>query len=177
MHLLEYLSGLLVPVCVAFVAVQGLLRRRPIFNDFLCGAKTGIRTVVEVLPSLVGLMMAVYVLRASGLLDVLSGLLGAVIPQNILPGAVIPPLLVRLFSNSAATGLALDVFAQYGPDSLPGLIVSIGLSATESLFYVMSMYLGSVGIKKSRYILPGALMATLAGIAASVVLANLLHTG
>lgn len=174
---LEYFSDLLVPVCIVFAVTQGVIHRRPVFHDFLRGAKEGIGTVVDILPSLIGLMMAVHVLRASGFLDVLSHLLGSVIPQAVLPGAVIPPLLVRLFSNSAATGLALDVFERFGPDSLPGLIVSIGLSATESVFYVMSLYLGSVGIKKSRYILPGALIATLSGVAASVVLANLLHVG
>lgn len=177
MYLLEYVSGLMVPMCIVFVVTRGMLHHRPVFTDFLHGAGKGLKTMVDILPSLVGLIMAVYVLRASGLLETVAGLLGKLIPSGILPGAVIPPLLVRLFSNSAATGLALDVFDQYGPDSLPGLIVSIGLSATESLFYVMSVYLGSVGIRKSRYILPGALAATLAGITASVVLAKLLYAG
>lgn len=175
MYFLEYVSDLLVPMCIVYVIALGVLNRRPVFTDFLHGAKNGLRTTVDILPSLVGLIMAVYVLRASGLLELVAEGLGKIIPSSILPGAVIPPLLVRLFSNSAATGLALDVFSQYGPDSLSGLIVSIGLSATESLFYVMSVYLGSVGIRKSRYILPGALAATLAGIAASVLLAKLLY--
>jgi spore maturation protein B len=177
MQIFIYISNLLVPMFILFVVASGLMHRRPVFDDFLRGAKNGLKTTVNILPSLVGLIMAVQVLRASGFLEALAGFLGALIPDNVLPGSVIPPLLVRLFSNSAATGLALDVFEQYGPDSLPGLIVSIGLSATESLFYVMSVYLGSVGIRKSRYILPGALTATVAGIVVSVILAGWVYRG
>ncbi|MBQ4564144.1 MAG: spore maturation protein [Lachnospiraceae bacterium] len=181
MQLFIYISNLLVPMFILFVAASGLMHRRPVFDDFLRGAKSGLKTTVEILPSLVGLIMAVQVLRASGFMEEIAGWLGALIPENVLPGSVIPALLVRMFSNSAATGLALDVFEQYGPDSLPGLIVSIGLGATESLFYVMSVYLGSVGVRKSRYILPGALAATAAGLIVSVMLAgwvyqNGLHT-
>lgn len=172
MILMEYLSNLLVPLFIFYVVALGVMKRRPVFSDFLHGAKEGLSITVNILPSLVGLMVAVSVLRASGFLDAIAGVLGIIIPESILPGAAIPPLLVRLFSNSAATGLALDIFEEYGPDSYIGLIVSIGLSATESLFYVMSVYLGSVGIRRSRYILPGALAATVAGIAVSVVLAG-----
>ena len=174
MLILEYLSNLLVPLFVFYVVALGAAKRRPVFSDFLSGARDGLKITVDILPSRVGLMVAVRVLRASGFLDAVAGVLGKLIPENILPGAAIPPLLVRLFSNSAATGLALDIFEEYGPDSYIGLIVSIGLSATESLFYVMSVYLGSVGFRKSRYILPGALTATLTGIAASVILAAMI---
>lgn len=173
-ELSQYLSNLLVPLFVFYVVALGAMKRRPVFSDFLYGAKDGLKITVDILPSLVGLMVAVSVLRASGFLDVVADVLGKLIPEQILPAATIPPLLVRLFSNSAATGLALDIFSEYGPDSYIGRIVSIGLSATESVFYVMSVYLGAVGIRRSRYILPGALLATIAGIAASVYLAAMM---
>ena len=174
MYILDYLSNLLVPLFIFYVVALGVMKRRPVFTEFLHGAKDGLKITGDILPSLVGLMVAVSVLRASGFLDAVAAVLGRLIPEAILPGAVIPPLLVRLFSNSAATGLALDIFDEYGPDSYIGLIVSIGLSATESLLYVMSVYLGAVGIRRSRYILPGALLTTLTGIAASVVLAAMM---
>lgn len=174
MLILQYFSNLLVPLFVFYVVTLGVMKHRPVFSDFLHGAKDGLKITVDILPSLVGLMVAVSVLRASGFLDAVAEVLGTIIPEHILPAATIPPLLVRLFSNSAATGLALDIFGEYGPDSYIGRIVSIGLSATESVFYVMSVYLGAVGIRRSRYILPGALLATTAGIAASVVLAAMM---
>lgn len=172
MYIAEYISNLLIPLFILYVVSLGLLYRRPLFSDFLNGAREGMKITADILPSLAGLIMAVNVLRASGFLDVIADGLGKLIPDRILPAPAIPPLLVRLFSNSAASGLALDIFSEYGPDSYIGLVVSISLSATESLFYVMSVYLGSVGIRKSRYILPGALTATLAGIGASVILAG-----
>ena len=83
---------------------------------------------------------------------------------------LLPLVLVRLFSNSAATGLALDLFKSWGPDSEQGLLASLFLSSTETVFYTMSIYFMSVKIKKTRYTLQGALLATLAGIVASVFL-------
>ncbi len=171
---MEYVSNLFVLMFIFYVTALGVMKRRPVFSDFLTGAREGVNIIADILPSLIGLMAAVSVLRASGFLDAAAGWLGSLIPETVLPGVTIPPLLVRLFSNSAATGLALDVFREYGPDSLAGRIVSIGLSATESLFYVMSVYLGAAGIRKSRYILPGALIATLTGIAVSVALARIM---
>jgi spore maturation protein B len=175
MNILTYLSDVLVPLFIFYVIALGVLNRRPLLSDFMRGAREGMRLTVKLVPTLAGMMVAVSVLRASGFLDTVSTWLSRLIPEDILPGAAIPPLLVRLFSNSAATGLAMDIFDEFGPDSYVGLIVSIGLSATESVFYVMSVYLGSVEVRKSRYSLPGALIASLAGIAASVILAKQMY--
>ena len=87
---------------------------------------------------------------------------------------LLPLAVVRLFSNSAATGLALDLFKTYGPDSQQGLLASLFLSSTETVFYTMSIYFMSIKIKRTRYTLSGALLATLAGMAASMFLVRLL---
>ena len=91
------------------------------------------------------------------------------------PAEILPLVIVRLFSNSAATGLALDLFKAHGPDSHQGLLASLFLSSTETVFYTMSIYFMSVKIKKTRYTLPGALLATLAGIAVSVALVSFMQ--
>ena len=129
------------------------------------------KTVAGILPTLVGLMIGTGVLRASGFLDLLAEGLSRVIPVSLLPAQVLPVILVKLFSSSAATGLALDIFKEFGPDSLSGRMVSIILSCTETVFYTMSVYYMSVKIKKTRYTLPGALLAVFMGIIVSVVLA------
>lgn len=131
-------------------------------------------TVAKLVPTLIGLMVATGVLRASGFLDAAAGLLEQIIPAEIFPGAVLPVAVLRMFSSSAATGLLLDIFKEYGTDSLTGLMASLILSSTECLFYTMSVYYMTVGIKKTRYTLCGALIATFAGIVASVVLAHIL---
>ncbi|WP_278607515.1 nucleoside recognition domain-containing protein, partial [[Ruminococcus] torques] len=135
------------------------------------GAKSGFFTVVRIMPTLIGLMAAVGILRASGFLDFISGLLENFTGRIGFPGELVPLTIVKMFSSSAATGLLLDIFKQFGTDSRLGMIASISLSCTETIFYTMSVYFMTAGIKKSRYTLAGALIATFAGLAASVLLA------
>ena len=123
------------------------------------------------MPTLIGLMAAVGILRASGFLDFNSGLLENFTGRIGFPGELVPLTIVKMFSSSAATGLLLDIFKQFGTDSRLGMIASISLSCTETIFYTMSVYFMTAGIKKSRYTLAGALIATFAGLAASVLLA------
>jgi len=172
MELLLFLSEFMVPLVIFYIVGFGVLAKRPVFDDFLKGAEEGIKTVAGVLPTLIGLMTAVGVLRASGFLDWLAEVLE--IPAGFLyiPVPVVPVLLVRMVSNSAATGLVLDIFKEYGPDSLIGMMVSILMGCTETLFYTMSVYFMSVGIRKTRWTLPGALAATAAGAAASILIAG-----
>ena len=132
----------------------------------------GMRTVVSIAPTLIGLMVAVGVLRASGFLDFIAELLSGVCGKLGIPASIVPLIIVRLFSSSAATGLSLDIFKQYGTDSYTGLITSILMGCTETVFYTMSVYYMAARIKKTRWTLAGALIATAAGIAASVILAR-----
>ena len=130
----------MVPLTVFYIVGSGILAKRPVFDDFLDGAKEGMRTVADVLPTLIGLMTAVGVLRASGILEVLSELLKFPAALCHIPVPVIPIILVRIISSSAAVGLILDIFKEYGPDSLVGNMVSIMMGCTETVFYTMSVY-------------------------------------
>lgn len=171
MKILSMVSVFMIPMLVAAIIGYGILEKSNIFNSFTKGAKDGLQTAVQILPSLVGLMVGVGVLRASGFLDMLSGVLGKM-AGSVFPAEVMPLAIIRLFSASAATGLLLDIFKEFGTDSYPGLVAAILLSSTETLIYCMSIYFGSVNIKKTRYTLPGALLATIAGMIASVILAG-----
>ena len=162
----------MVPLTVFYIVGSGILAKRPVFDDFLDGAKEGMRTVADVLPTLIGLMTAVGVLRASGILEVLSELLKFPAALCHIPVPVIPIILVRIISSSAAVGLILDIFKEYGPDSLVGNMVSIMMGCTETVFYTMSVYFLAAKVTKTRYTLPGALLATLAGTVASIFLAG-----
>ena len=117
-------------------------------------------------------MVSVGVLRASGFLDFLGEMLKAPAALIHLPPQIVPVVLVRLVSNSAATGLVLDIFKEYGTDSSIGLIASVLMSSTETVLYCMSIYFSFVGIRKGRYTLAGGLFATAVGVAASVFLAG-----
>ena len=170
MNFLVFLSTYILPFFIFYVVAYGLWKGRNVYQAFVEGAKGGFHTALGILPTLVGLLAAVGVLRASGFLDLISGLLKTLLKGTGFPAELLPLVIVRLFSNSAATGLALDLFKAHGPDSTQGLLASLFLSSTETVFYTMSIYFMSVKIKKTRYTLPGALLATLAGIVASVVL-------
>lgn len=172
MKWLVLLSDFMIPLLLFYIVGHGLMTRRPVYEDFMKGAKDGLKVVIEILPTLIGLMMAVSVLRSSGFLEALSDFLSPFTEALHLPAPVLPVLLVKMFSSSAATGLVLDVFKEFGPDSLIGRITSIMMSCTETIFYTMSIYFMSVKVKKTRYTLAGALIATLAGVVMSVLLAG-----
>ena len=168
MQLLVYISNYIVPFLILSIIVYGLSAKVNVYETFIKGAKSGFFTVVRIMPTLIGLMAAVGILRASGFLDFISGLLENFTGRIGFPGELVP---LKMFSSSAATGLLLDIFKQFGTDSRLGMIASISLSCTETIFYTMSVYFMTAGIKKSRYTLAGALIATFAGLAASVLLA------
>lgn len=174
MTFLMFLSEALVPLVIFYIVGFGILSKRPVFDDFINGAKDGMKTVAGILPTLIGLMTAVGVLRASGFLDFLAELLTKSASFLFLPAPVVPVILIRLVSNSAATGLVLDIFKKFGTDSYIGMLTSVIMSCTETLFYCLSVYFGTVKIRKTRYTLTGALAATAAGIAASVFLSRFL---
>lgn len=170
MKMILYLSDYMIPLLMFYIVGLGLLMKRPVYDDFVKGAKEGAKTVAGIMPTLVGLMVGVGVLRASGFLDALAAFMGQWTEKAGFPSQLLPVALVKLFSSSAATGLALDIFKEYGPDSELGLITSLMLSCTETVFYTMSIYCVSAGVKKTRHILQGALLATFTGIVMSVVL-------
>ena len=171
---LLFLSDAMVPLLIFLIVGCGLAARIQVYDNFVKGAEDGLRTVVKIMPTLVGLMVAVGVLRASGFLDFLSMLLCGITDRLHFPSELVPVTLVRLFSSSAAVGLTLDIFKNYGTDSRLGLLASLLMSCTETVFYTMSVYFMTAKIKKTRYTLAGALFATLAGIVASVVLAEMM---
>ncbi|MBR5128245.1 MAG: spore maturation protein [Roseburia sp.] len=172
MQFLLFLSETIIPIFIVWIVVYGLVSHRPVYEDFIEGAKDGFKTVLGILPTLIGLMVAVGVLRASGFLNMLGTVLSALIPDEIFPTELLPLSLVKMFSSSASTGLLLDIFKVHGPDSLLGRTAAIMMSSTETIFYTLSIYFMSVNIKKSRYTVAGALVCTIAGLFASIYFAH-----
>ena len=173
MRVLGELSNIIIPAIIFYIVGYGLVSGVPVYEHFIKGAKDGLGTVVGLVPTLIGLLMAVGILRSSGFLEFLAELLEGVGEFVGIPQEVLPVILVKMVSNSAATGLVLDIFKNFGPDSHIGMLVSIMMSSTETIFYTMSVYFLAAKVTKTRYTLAGALFATFAGIAASVVLAGM----
>ncbi len=168
-----FVSEFMVPLVIFYIVGYGMLMKKNIYEDFVKGAKDGMMTVVQILPTLIGLMVAVGVLRASGFLDLLGKIFVPIAKMTGFPSELVPLTIVRLFSSSAATGLALDVFKEFGTDSYIGTLASIMMSCTETVFYTMSVYFMAAHVKKTRWTLPIALLSTLSGIIASVFLAKI----
>lgn len=172
MKIILFLSDIIVPLFIFYIVLYGFLAKLDIFSVFLEGVKKGFHTVVEIAPTLIALLVSVGILRSSGLMEFICQILRPIGAIFHIPVPILPVILVRLFSSSAATGVVLDIFKQYGTDSEIGLIASILMSCTETVFYTMSVYFMAVSIKKTRFTLSGALLATAAGAIASIVFAR-----
>ena len=171
---LSNISNIIIPVIIFYIIAYGIMNKSNVYEDFVKGAKDGLKTVVGIMPTLVALMTAVGDLRASGFLDFLERVVSPVSNRVGFPSQLVPLAFIKMFSSSAATGLVLDIFKNYGTDSLIGLITSIMMSCTETIFYTMSVYFLAAKVTKTRYTLAGALISTLTGIVASVVLAGMM---
>ncbi len=172
MKIMLFLSDVMIPLLIFCIVGYGILNKQNIYEEFIEGAKDGFGTVIGIMPTLIGLMVAVGILRASGFLEFFAGLFGTVTQHIGFPSELLPITVVKMFSSSAATGLLLDIYKEYGTDSMLGKMASIMMGSTETIFYTMSVYFMTAKIKKSRYTLAGALIATLAGTAASIILAG-----
>lgn len=168
MQFLLFVSDMMIPMVLFFIVSYGLIRKVAVYETFVAGAGKGFYTVVNIMPTLVALMTAVGVLRASGFLDMIANVIGNFSQYVGFPGELVPLTIVKMFSSSAATGLLLDIFKEYGTDSYIGRVASISMCCTETIFYTMSVYFIAAKVTKTRYTLTGAIIATLAGLAASV---------
>lgn len=173
MQIFFLISDYIIPVTVVFIVCYGGLKSVKPYEIFLEGAKEGLHTVVDILPTLIGLIMAVEVFRAGGLLAIFTSLIHPVAELVGFPPELAPLSIIRLISSSAAMGLLIDIFQNFGPDSYLGRIASVMMSCTETVFYTMSLYFLSVGVRKTRYTLPCALLANFVGIGVSVVLVGM----
>lgn len=173
MKLIFLLSDMMIPMVFLIIIGYGISKKVDVFDAFVDGAKDGFKVVLDILPTLIGLMVAVGILRSSGFLGFLTNLIKPFTDAIKFPAPLVPITLMRTISASATTGLVLDLFKTYGPDSLVGRMTSIMMGCTETIFYTMSIYFMSINIKKGRYTLAGALLVTLVGIIASVILTYL----
>lgn len=174
MKFLIYLSNYIIPFIFFYIVAMGLITKTNVYDEFIKGAKDGIKVVVDIVPTLIGLMVAIGILRASGALDILSDYIKPFTNLLHFPSELVPVTIIKMFSSSAATSLVLDIFKQYGPDSYLGRLISIIMSSTETIFYTLAVYFMAAGVKKTRYTLFGCLVAMLTGVVASTILTNLI---
>lgn len=165
---MKMISIMAVPFMIGLIVVYGLCKRINVYDSFVAGAKEGAENMLQIIAPLVGLMVGIYMLRASGTLDLLTYLLKPVFSFLKAPAEVLPLALLRPVSGSGSVAIVNDIFKNFGPDSLIGRTASVMMGSTETTFYTVAVYFGAVGIKKHRHTLKAALLADLAGMLLAV---------
>ncbi|MEA4902406.1 spore maturation protein [Desulfitobacterium sp.] len=171
MRLIAEISRWAIPFLLLFIPIIAYLRKVPVYESFVTGAEEGFKTGVKIMPFLIGMLVSIRVFVDSGALEILSRFLQPVfvyfgLDPNLT--AIIPLAVMRPLSGSGALGVATQLIDQYGPDSMIGRIASTLQGSTDTTFFVLTVYFGSVGIKKHRYALKLGLMADVIGLIASI---------
>lgn len=167
MEKLGSVSGYAIPVIFLLILVLGLYKEVKVYDIFVEGAREGISTIIRIIPTLVGLMVAVGVFKASGALELLVQAFMPLAAILGIPPEAMPLALMRPVSGSASLALVAEIIKTYGPDTYIGRTASTMMGSTETIFYTLAVYYGSVGIKNTRFTLLAALLADLVSVTAS----------
>lgn len=172
-HILDIISLWTLPVIIMLILLCALLKKVPVYETFIEGAKDGIDVTLKIIPYLTAIIVAVAMFRASGALEWITDCLSEFLTKIHFPAEIMPLAIVRSLSGSAALGVFSDIATQNPPDSYAVKLGAIMLGSSETTFYVLAVYFGSVGIKKYRYALITGLLADFIGIVAAVVVTSL----
>ena len=153
------LSSLAVPLLLAFVACYAARRKVDVYAALAHGAEEGLTVLLHILPSLIALLSAVYMLRASGALEAFSALLAPLLSRLGIPAEAAPLLFIRPISGSGALAVGSEIMESCGVDSYPARVAAVMLGSSETTFYTVAVYYGAAGITKTRYTVPAALCA------------------
>lgn len=171
---MNQISSYIMPAMAVIIILFGLFKKVNVFDTFIAGARDGLMVTYNIVPSLVGLMVSIAMLQASGVLDIITYALTPVADLLNLPPEVLPLSILRPISGSGSLALIENVLSNYGPDSYIGTVASVIQGSTETTFYAITVYYGAVGIKNTRHTLPSALAADFVGIILSAVTVKLL---
>ena len=169
----QLLSSWLLPALMLAIVLGGFARRIAVYDAFIAGAREGLQIAVTVLPYMIAILVAVGMLRASGGLDTLTNALAPLTALVGFPAEALPMALIRPLSGSGALAVMTETMQHYGPDSFPGFLVCVINGSSETTFYVLALYLGSVGVRASRHTVFACLAADAAGVAAALVASRL----
>lgn len=172
-NLVEAISYLAIPFLMAFFPLYGALSRVKVYEEFVDGAKEGFQVSIRIIPYLVAIIASVAMFRAAGGIDIITRTLGPALNAIQFPSELLPLVLMRPLSGSGANGLFAELVQAHGPDSLLARMGASIMGSTETTFYVIAVYFGSVAIRRTRHAVPAGLVADIAGVTASVIICRL----
>ena len=170
----NFVSNLAMPLMILIIVIYGLLEKKEVFDKFIEGAKEGIKIVINIFPTLIGLFLAVGALRSSGVIDIAIQLIEPLLNIVHFPTEIMPLALLRPISGSSSIAVATDIMKNFGVDSQIGMMASVIMGATETTLYTIAVYSSSVKIKKTRFVLIAALTADIVGIITSIMVCRFL---
>lgn len=170
---MQILSAWLVPSLILVVFVYAHFKRVKVFDTFVEGASEGFATAVKLIPFLVAMLVAIGLFRESGAMDLLYSLLEPLFNFFAIPADILPLAIMRPISGSGSLAIMTEIIQRNGPDSFIGRLASTMMGSTETTFYIITVYFGSVGIWKTRHALPAGLLADLTGFVASLVICKI----
>lgn len=173
-NILNVISTWAIPFLLLAVPLYGFIKKIPVYETFVEGAAEGFSTAVKIIPFLVGMMVAISVFRASGAMDYLTYILNPITTKIGAPAEVLPLAMMRPLSGSGVLGMATELMRIYGPDSFIGRLASVMQGTTDTTFFVLTIYFGSVGIRKYKYSIVTGLTADITGFLAALYICNLL---
>lgn len=174
MNIINFFSAAAIPIMIVIIIFYGIKEKQKVFDVFLEGAKEGIEIVLQLFPTLLGIFLAIGLLRNSGILDFIVKIISPVTTILNIPSEILPLAMLRPISGSASMGVAIDIMQKYGVDSMIGTIAATIMGSTETTFYTIAIYTACVKIKKIRFVLAAALLADLAGMMSSVIVCHIL---
>ena len=174
MIIVDYISNAAIPVIILMIVVFGYINNVSVFDSFVDGAKDGLEISIKILPTLIGIMLAIEVFKASGAMEMFILLLSPITKFLGIPSEVLPLTILRPISGSASLALLSQELKQYGPDSFIGRLISTIMGSTETIFYTLAIYLGSINIKKSRYATFVALLSQFVGLIAAIWICHII---
>lgn len=168
LQIISLVSAWAIPMIIAFIPLYGFYRKVPVYESFTEGAKSGFGTAVDIIPYIVGMMVAITIFRESGAMELMIGWIQPLLSRFGVPSEVVPLALLRPITGSGSLAVTTDILSRFGPDSFLGRLASTMQGSTETTIYVLTVYFGAVGIRKTRYALKVGLLADLAGLSASL---------
>ena len=162
------ISSYILPCLIIIILAAGVLKKVSVYEEFVDGAKDGFKVAISIIPYLVAIIVAISMFKTSGGIDIISNLFGGLLAKLHVPADIIPIMITRSLSGSATLGLFSDIASNYGPNAYITKLAAIMVGSSETTFYVLAVYFGSVGIKKIRYALLTGIIADITGIVLAI---------
>jgi len=174
MNIVNFISQLIIPLFILFVVLYGFYKKVRVYDSFVSGAKDGINIVIRIFPYLLAIFIAVKSFQASGAFDFIKNISSGIFAILNIPLEVVSISIIKPLSGSASLGVFTDIVKSTGPDSLASRISAVIMGSAETTFYILAVYLGAIGIKKTRYLVPVCVISDIVGIIIAIIVVKLI---